>query len=212
MKTIVCFGDSNTWGYNAATEGRHAREHRWPIVLGTALGAGYEVIPEGQNGRTTIVEDLIEGPKRGRDYLLPCIESHMPVDLVVILLGTNDLKHRYGLSAWDIARGAGVLVQMVQSCTFGLQGRSPEVLLLAPPPVAKLSGFASMFEGAAAKSRELGAQYKAVAEELGCNFLDTGKLIHSSDLDGIHLEPEEQIKLGKAVAAKVGEIFGSVFV
>jgi lysophospholipase L1-like esterase len=212
MKTIVCFGDSNTWGYDAATERRHAREHRWPIVLGSALGAGYEIIPEGQNGRTTVVEDLIEGPKRGRDYLLPCLESHMPVDLVVILLGTNDLKHRYGLSAWDIAQGAGVLVQMAQSSAFGLQGRAPEVLLLAPPPVAKLTGFASMFEEATAKSRELGTQYKAVAEELGCHFLDTGAVIRSSDLDGIHLEPEEQIKLGKAVAARVQEIFGSVFV
>ena len=212
MKTIVCFGDSNTWGSNPATGERHAREHRWPLVLAAELGAGYEVIPEGQSGRTTVVEDLIEGPKRGRDYLLPCIESHHPVDIVVLLLGTNDLKHRYGLSAWDIAHGAGVLVRMVQTCEFGPQGRAPEVLLLAPPPVAKLTGFAPMFEGAAEKSRELGAQYRAVAEELGCAFLDTATVIRSSDLDGIHFEPQEQVKLGRAVAAKVREISGPVFV
>lgn len=212
MKTIVCFGDSNTWGANPATGERHLREHRWPLVLAAELGVEYEVIPEGQNGRTSVVEDLIEGPKRGRDYLLPCLESHHPVDLVVLLLGTNDLKHRFGLSAWDIAQGQAVLVRMIQSCAFGPQGRAPEVLLLAPPPVARLTGFAQMLEGGTEKSRELGAQYRAVADELGCAFLDTATVVRSSDLDGIHLDPEEQVKLGQAVAAKVREISGSVFV
>ncbi len=210
MKTIVCFGDSNTWGYNGETGTRHAREHRWPLVLAATLGDGYDVIPEGQNGRTSVVEDLIEGPKRGRDYLLPCLESHMPVDLLVLLLGTNDLKHRYGLSAWDIAQGVGVLARMAQSSPFGPDGRAPEVLLIAPPPVAKLTGFAEMFEGAAEKSRGLGRQYRAVAEELGCRFLDAGELVRSSDSDGIHLEAEEQVKLGKAVADEVRRLFGPV--
>jgi lysophospholipase L1-like esterase len=210
MKTIVCFGDSNTWGYNGETGTRHAREHRWPLVLAATLGDGYDVIPEGQNSRTSVVEDLIEGPKRGRDYLLPCLESHMPVDLLVLLLGTNDLKHRYGLSAWDIAQGVGVLARMAQSSPFGPDGRAPEVLLIAPPPVAKLTGFAEMFEGAAEKSRGLGRQYRAVAEELGCRFLDAGELVRSSDSDGIHLEAEEQVKLGKAVADEVRRLFGPV--
>jgi len=210
MKTIVCFGDSNTWGYNGETGTRHAREHRWPLVLAATLGDGYDVIPEGQNGRTSVVEDLIEGPKRGRDYLLPCLESHMSVDLLVLLLGTNDLKHRYGLSAWDIAQGVGVLARMAQSSPFGPDGRAPEVLLIAPPPVAKLTGFAEMFEGAAEKSRGLGRQYRAVAEELGCRFLDAGELVRSSDSDGIHLEAEEQVKLGKAVADEVRRLFGPV--
>lgn len=210
MKTIVCFGDSNTWGYNGETGTRHAREHRWPLVLAATLGDGYDVIPEGQNGRTSVVEDLIEGPKRGRDYLLPCLESHMPVDLLVLLLGTNDLKHRYGLSAWDIAQGVGVLARMAQSSPFGPGGRAPEVLLIAPPPVARLTGFAEMFEGAAEKSRGLGRQYRAVAEELGCRFLDAGELVRSSDSDGIHLEAEEQVKLGKAVADEVRRLFGPV--
>lgn len=212
MKTIICFGDSNTWGYNPDEGKRHDREHRWPLVLAATLGQGYEVIPEGQNGRTTVVEDLIEGPKRGRDYLLPCLESHKPVDLLVIFLGTNDLKHRYGLSAWDIANGAGVLVEMAQSSTFGPQDGSPDVLLLAPPPLGKLTNFADMFEGASEKSRDLGRQYRAVAEELRCHFLNTADVVRSSDLDGIHLEPADQIKLGKAVASKVREIFGSVIV
>lgn len=210
MKTIVCFGDSNTWGAIPAMGKRHPAEHRWPVVLARELGTGYEVIAEGQNGRTTVVEDLIEGPRVGRDYLVPCLESHKPVDLVVILLGTNDLKHRYGLSAWDIARGAGVLVKMAQAAPVGPDDRAPEVLLLAPPPVGKQTKFADMFEGAVEKSRELGRHFRSVAEELGCRFLDTGPVVRTSDLDGIHLEAEEQMKLGKAVAAKVREIFGPV--
>lgn len=210
MKTIVCFGDSNTWGYDAESGARHDRAHRWPLVLAEALGKGYEVIAEGQNGRTTVVEDLIEGPKRGRDYLLPCLESHKPVDLLVMLLGTNDLKHRYGLSAWDIAQGAGVLVGMAQASGFGPNNGAPEVLLLAPPPIARLTGFAEMFEGAEEKSRELGRQFSAVANELHCHFLDTGTVVRSSDLDGIHLEPAEQVKLGTAVAAEALRIFGPV--
>lgn len=210
MKTIVCFGDSNTWGYNAESGVRFDPEHRWPVVLAETLGQGYEVIAEGQCGRTTVVEDLIEGPKRGRDYLLPCLDSHNPVDLLVILLGTNDLKHRYGLSAWDIAQGAGVLVKLAQSSGFGPNGDSPEILLLAPPPLGKLTGFAEMFEGAAEKSRQLARTFSAVAEELGCHFLDTGMIVRSGDVDGIHFEPAEQVKLGKAVATEVRRIFGSV--
>lgn len=208
MKTIICFGDSNTWGHDPRGGGRFERERRWPNVLAATLGAGYEVIAEGQCGRTTVVEDLIEGPKRGRDYLLPCLDSHSPVDLLVIFLGTNDLKHRYGFSAWDIAQGAGVLVKIAQSSGFGPNGAAPEVLLLAPPPIARLSGFADMFEGAAEKSRELGRHYAAVAGELGCSFLDAGAIVRSSDADGIHLEAEEQEKLGAAVAAEVRRIFG----
>lgn len=212
MKTIVCFGDSNTWGYNPASGARHDRSHRWPLVLAESLGSEYDVIPEGQNSRTTVMEDPFEGYKRGSDYLLPCLESHMPVDLVVILLGTNDMKHRYGLSAWDIAQGAGRLVEMAQGCAFGPDGRAPQVLLLAPPPVAKLSNFAEMFEGSVEKSTELGRHYRAVAEELGCRFLDTQTVVRSSDLDGIHLEPEEQVKLGRAVAEVARGIIGPLTV
>lgn len=210
MKTIVCFGDSNTWGVNPATDERHSRDHRWPLVLAQELGEGFDVIPEGQNGRTAVVEDPVGGPRVGRDYLVPCLESHKPVDLLIILLGTNELKHRHGLSAWDIAQDAGLLVGIAQSSSFGPEDRAPDVLLLAPPPIGKLSGFAEMFAGATEKSRELGRHYRGVAEERGCHFLDTSSVVRTSDLDGIHLEAGEQVKLGKAVAAKIREIYGPV--
>lgn len=207
MKTIVCFGDSNTWGADPAGASRHPREKRWPSVMARELGGEYEVIAEGQRGRTTVWLDPIEGPKRGSDYLLPCLDSHAPADLLIIFLGTNDLKHRNGLSAWDIAHGAGTLVQMAQGCAFGPGGSAPRVLLLAPPPVAGLNNrFRKMFDGGVEVSRELGIEYRAVAEELGCDFLDLQTVVRSSDLDGIHLEASEHEKLGVAVAAKVRAI------
>jgi len=205
-KTILCFGDSNTWGYSPISGGRYPRDVRWPGVLRGALGEGYLVIEEGLNGRTTVWDDPIEGYKNGYEYLIPCLETHKPIDLVVILLGTNDLKMRFSVSAFDIANSAGVLVDTVLKSTTGPSDGAPQVLLLAPPPIAKLTGFAEMFEGATAKAARFGEHYRRVAEERGCAFLDAGQVIVSSDLDGIHFEPAEHRKLGLAVADRVREM------
>jgi lysophospholipase L1-like esterase len=182
---------------------------RWPGVLRKELGAGYLVIEEGLNGRTTVWDDPIEGYKNGKEYLIPCLETHKPLDLVVIMLGTNDLKMRFSVSAFDIANGAGVLVDVVLKSATGPDGAAPKVLLLAPPPVARLTDFAEMFEGAKPKGERFAAHYRRVAQEKGCAFLDTGRVIVSSNLDGIHFEPEEHSKLGKAVAKRVPEILES---
>jgi lysophospholipase L1-like esterase len=210
MKTILCYGDSNTWGYDAETQGRFPQESRWPNVLAHELGDGYTIIPEGLNGRTTVWPDPVEGEhKNGKSYLIPCLESHHPIDLVLLMLGTNDLKHRYSLSAWDIASGAGTLVEMIQASAFGPDGGAPRVLLIAPPPT-RVAGtrFEEMLAGADEKSQGLGEQYGLVAAELGCEFFDASTVIASSKLDGIHLEPGEQVKLGVAVAALVRRIVG----
>jgi len=203
VKTVLCYGDSNTWGYDPGTQTRYPREVRWPGVLRRELGEGYLVIEEGLNGRTTVWDDPIEGYKNGKSYLIPCLETHKPLDLVIILLGTNDLKVRFSVSAFDIANGAGVLVDVVQKSAAGPGDTAPKVLLLAPPPVARLSGFAEMFDGARPKSRRFAAHYGRVAQEKGCAFLDTSQAIVSSNLDGIHLEAGEHEKLGAAVAEKV---------
>jgi lysophospholipase L1-like esterase len=208
MKTILCYGDSNTWGYNAETGGRFPPETRWPNVLARELGDGYTVIAEGLNGRTTVWPDPVEGEhKNGKTYLIPCLESHHPIDLVIVLLGTNDLKHRYGLSAWDIASGAETLAQMILGSGFGPNDAAPQVLLLAPPRT-RVAGtaFEGMFPDSDEKSRDLGRQYGLVAAELGCDFFDTSTVITSCRIDGIHLEPGEQVKLGKAVAPVVRRI------
>lgn len=208
MKTVLCFGDSNTWGYDPATKDRFPREVRWTGVLSSALGAEVQVIEEGLNGRTTVWNDPIEGYKNGHDYLIPCLETHRPIDLVILMLGTNDLKKRFSVSAFDIANSAGVLVDVISKSAAGPQGQAPRVLLIAPPPVAALREFAEMFEGSQEKSLKLAAHYRRVAEGRGCSYLDAGSIIRSSDLDGIHFEPDQHRKLGEAVAHEVRRIVG----
>jgi lysophospholipase L1-like esterase len=205
-KTVLCFGDSNTWGYDPATQERFPRDRRWTGVLRRELGEGYLVIEEGLNGRTTVWDDPIEGYKNGKEYLVPCLETHKPIDLVTIMLGTNDLKMRFHVPACDIAAGAGVLVDIVAKSETGPGDGAPPVLLITPPPVAKLSEFADMFEGSTTKSKLLSHHFRLVAEECGCALLDASEVIVSSDVDGIHFELGEHRKLGEAVAARVRQI------
>jgi lysophospholipase L1-like esterase len=208
MKAILCYGDSNTWGFEPVTKNRYSRAERWTGILRQELGPDYEVIEEGLNGRTTVWDDPIEGYKNGKEQLIPILTSHKPIDLVTIMLGTNDLKRRFGLGAYDIAEGAGTLVEIVQKSDCGPETQAPKVLLMTPPPLAKLTEYAEMFEGADAKSRQFSQQYQRAAQERGCEFLDTSKIIVSSDLDGIHLDVAEHRKLGLAVAARIREILG----
>jgi lysophospholipase L1-like esterase len=203
MKRILCYGDSNTWGYDPATGERFAEDVRWPGVLGRELGSGFRVVEEALNGRTTVRDDPVEEHKNGKDYLRPCLESHRPLDLVIIALGVNDLKARFFASASDVADGAGVLVGIAQGSGAGPNGRPPAVLLVAPPRVGKLAELAQMFTGAEEESKGFAHQYRRVAEKYGCELLDAGEVVKSSDLDGIHLEVGEHRKLGEAVVARV---------
>lgn len=205
-KTILCYGDSNTWGWNPATQTRYARHERWPGVLRQELGKGYLILEEGLNGRTTVWDDPIEGYKNGKEYLIPCLETHKPIDLVIIMLGTNDLKTRFSAPACDIAAGAGVLADIVAKSETGPGDSAPQVLLIAPPSIAELSEFAEMFEGGTAKSRMLSRNFQLVAEECGCALLDASEVIVSSDVDGIHFDLSEHRKLGKAVSARVRQM------
>lgn len=201
LKTILCYGDSNTWGYEPATATRYAPHVRWPGVLKKELGLGYAVIEEGLNGRTTVWDDPIEGFKNGKSYLIPCLESHKPIDLVIIMLGTNDLKVRFSLPAADIAKGAGVLVDIVQHSTTGHRDQAPPVLLLAPPPTTTpQERWLESLGDAAERSQKFGVHFAAIAEEKGCRFFDTANVIRSSPVDGVHLEASEHRKLGKAIA------------
>ncbi len=206
MKTILCYGDSNTFGSRPMSGDRYGLDERWTGVLASELGAGYRVIEEGLGGRTTIWEDPIEEFRNGKTYLLPCLWSHRPLDLVTIMLGTNDLKMRFHLPAYDIAAGAGVLVDLTLRSGAGPNFGAPQVLLIAPPVVGKLTDYADMMDDAVNKSSKFGEYYGRVARDYGCHFLDAGRAVVSSDVDGIHLDVGEHRKLGQAVAARVREI------
>jgi lysophospholipase L1-like esterase len=207
MKTILCYGDSNTWGYNPSNQQRFSPEERWTGVLHKQLGKGFKIIEEGLNGRTTVWDDPIERFKNGMNYLIPCIDSHKPFDLITIMLGTNDLKYRFSVSAYDIAQSVGMLVRTVQQSQVSPKKKSPKILLMAPPPLAKLGDYEEMFEGGLEKSERFGGYYQKIAIEMVCEFLDTSEFIQSSDLDGIHFEQEEHRKLGETVAQKIIKMF-----
>jgi lysophospholipase L1-like esterase len=208
--TVLCYGDSNTWG--AATverpDQRYAPDERWPGVMRRALGSDWLVIEEGLNGRTTVNDDPVEGLWRnGASYLLPCLQSHKPIDVLLIMLGTNDLKLRFGKSAWEIAEGIGVLAQMAKAAAIGRSGGTPEIVLMAPAAFRpKLPFHAELFAGAIPKSKELAKFYKAVAEREGVRFFDAGTVMKSSRYDGFHLDPEAHASLGTAMAKVVAKL------
>ena len=201
---ILCFGDSNTWGYIPVVGERYPRNVRWPGAMLGRLGSGFQVIEEGQNGRTTTWDDPLEGGnKNGLRYLPACLESHHPIDLVILMLGTNDLKARFSLTPQDIALGAERLVQTIQKSDCGIAGRSPAILLAAPPPVAPKADAEEMFSGAAEKSVFLAQRYAVIAERTGCAFLDVGQIVAVDPSDGIHYSAEAHLRLGNALAEKV---------
>lgn len=205
MPVVVCYGDSNTHGYDAATGGRFPREIRWPGVLAAELRGVADVIEEGLNGRTTIWDDPMLDGRNGRDYLLPCLRSHAPVDVVVIMLGTNDTKGILRLAAPDIAHGAGALADLARTSGTGPSGGSPRVLLVAPPLLGELTDVAEVwgFGEARAKSEQFARLYRVVAEQRGLPFLDAATVAEVDPADGVHLTAAGQGALGRAIAEVV---------
>ena len=207
MKTVLCYGDSNTWGcvpieaWPPASIDRYGEGERWGGVLRTSLGDGYRVIEEGLNARTSVWPDPIDGEHRnGKAYLLACLQSHAPLDMVALMLGTNDMKSRFGLSPSDIGYSIGTLVEIIQASATGPGNSCPQILVMCPPPLGRLSVFVDVFAGAQAKSAQLPQYYQRAAREHNCGFLDVGALIKTSDRDGLHFEASEQRKLGLHVA------------
>ena len=208
MTAILCFGDSNTHGSipmrHRDDSRRFGPEERWPGVLRKEVGAGFTVLEEGLPGRTTLHDDPIEGVhKNGLPYLRACLESHRPIDIITLMLGTNDLKSRFAVHPLDIAESVGILLDTIAKSGAGPNDTAPRVLLIAPPPLAKLTFLGDMFYGGSEKSKGLGAAYRPQAEKYGAAFLDAAPIIRTSDIDGVHFEAGEHAKLGKAVASAI---------
>ncbi|WP_189368215.1 SGNH/GDSL hydrolase family protein [Tateyamaria omphalii] len=210
MRTVLCYGDSNTYGQTTASlpDDRYPHDVRWPGVLRQALGPNWMVIEEGLSGRTTVSDDPIEGAeKNGRTYLRPCIMSHKPLDLVILMLGTNDLKIRFNKTPGEIAMGVGALISDVKSMPAGINGGVPEMLVVAPPPTAlDLKDWSGVFQGAPEKSRALAAEYERIAEMHEVHFFDSAIVVKSSDADGFHLDAAAHLALGQAIAEEVVSI------
>jgi lysophospholipase L1-like esterase len=182
MRTVVCFGDSNTWGYIPGSDAeRYPRAVRWPGRLADALAGDWEVIGEGLNGRTAAVESPVEEGRNGAPYLLPCLRSHKPLAAVVIYLGTNDVDF---LRADLVARSIGRLVKMVRSSETGVGGSPPAVLVVCPPP----------FE-----SHRLGPFYAEVCSDLRCDLVDLDGVTSYTAHDTAHLDDAGHAAVAAAV-------------
>ena len=206
-KTIVCFGDSNTYGH-CPTGGRYDEDVRWTGRLQTLLGRSYHIIEEGLNGRTICFDDPVEGGyKSGADYLPPCLMSHNPLDLVILMLGANDAKMRFNMTARTIAEGCMRLIRLVRLYGMDERGNPPAVLLTAPPPIAEWvmdTPSAQVFgPNAAAVTRGLPAEYARYARLMRCDFLDAGQFASCSREDAIHITAEGHLRLAEAFRDKL---------
>lgn len=208
-KKILCFGDSNTYGYNPRTGGRYPRDVRWTGILAEELGDSFEVIEEGCNGRTTVFEEPGAPWKAGKASIQVILNSHKPVDLVILMLGSNDLKNIYSATTSTIASGAELLVQMIRSFTLEKQEKPARILLVSPPVIGEGIASTSPFgirnngsfdETAITRSRQFAPYYRNIAERYGCLFADAAEHIRSSEIDSLHLDPDAHLTLGRVFA------------
>lgn len=214
-KSIMCFGDSLTWGWIPILEGvpthRYPYEDRWTGAMANALGDDYQIIEEGLSGRTTSADDPNDPRLNGSEYLPSALASHLPLDLVIIMLGTNDTKAFFNRTPYDIAYGMSKLVVQVLTSAGGVGAvyPAPQCLVVAPPPLTPMphAYFQAMFGGAHEKTNELDQQYKDMADFMKIDFLNGGDFISTDGCDGIHFTAENNHDLGKAIAGKVQEIF-----
>lgn len=208
--TILCYGDSNTHGSKPDKTDRYMVTERWPGVLQSLLGKDYYVIEEGLGGRTTDLEHIDSATKPNRNgltYFKPCFESHVPLDFVVIMLGTNDLKSAYKRSPHEISQALKQFPDFVRSHCENKNLKQPKIILVSP---AHMDGDASKFIGnqepvglydleSVEKSYQLADEINQLAQETDCLFFDAAKVTKTGE-DGCHLELESHKNLAENVA------------
>lgn len=210
-KRILCYGDSNTYGYIPGG-GRYDENTRWPMVLQKLLGDDYTIIEEGFGGRTTVHDDPVEGGyKSGLQYLPPCLMSHTPIDLVVLMLGTNDTKHRFQLNAKIIANSNRILIDVIRQYGADNDGVAPRILLVSPIRIGENVSSTDMDifgDYAVRVAAGFPREFARVAAEANVDFLDAATVLEPSEEDCIHFTAEGHRALAEAVCKKAKEIIG----
>lgn len=204
MNQILVYGDSLSWGIIPITRQRLPFETRWPGVMENALSnrsVPVRVIEDCLNGRRTAFHDPFKPGRNGLEGIEQRIESHSPLSLVVLMLGTNDFQSIHANDAWRSAQGMSSLVAAVRRAPVEPGMPIPQILIVAPPPVRQPIGeMAHKFDGAAEKSRGLPAAFEHVANDTKCRFLDAGAIINTSKIDGVHLDEDQHHVLGLSIA------------
>nr|WP_202420344.1 SGNH/GDSL hydrolase family protein [Actinomadura rayongensis] len=207
----MCFGDSLTWGWvpvpGTVPTRRYPAAERWPGALAAALGPGHEIVEEGLSGRTTDADDPLDPRLNGSAYLPTALASHHPLDVVVLMLGTNDTKTYFNRTPFDIATGMARLVDQVARSgnDVGTSYPAPKTLIVAPPPLGVISDpwFAEVFRGSRAKTVDLPRVYGALADFTGAAFFDAGQVVATEGVDGVHFTAAANVRLGRALAEVV---------
>lgn len=202
MKTVLCFGDSNTFGYRPEDGGRYPPEVRWTGILREKLKErNYEIIEEGLVGRTTVFEDSVRPGRKGIDFLIPLIETHAPVDTVILMLGTNDCKSLYKASPQVIGKGMGRLIRQIQNFRKEIQ-----ILLISPIHLGEevyKEEFDPEFDQESVKtSQKLKDVYERLAQQYGCDFLAASDVAEPSKEDQEHMAAEGHQALARAIYQK----------
>ena len=209
--TVMCYGDSNTYGYDPATGGRYPYDVRWTSILERRLGDEYEVVNEGLNGRTTAYDRPGASWKNGIRSFLSSIGTHKPVDILAIMLGTNDCLAGIDLDAEDIMDGMKALISAARETSPEMQGYVPEIIIITPAALNADAGLSPFSDGldpeAAAMSRELADMYRELARDELVGFIDASD-IGTSELDGVHLSPEGHARLADLVYAEITDRTG----
>jgi lysophospholipase L1-like esterase len=204
MKQILVYADSLSWGIIPATRKRLEFMQRWPGVLETkliALGQNVRVIEDCLNGRRTVLEDPFKSGRNGLVGLAQRIEVNSPLELVILMLGTNDFQSMHDHNAWHAAQGIAALVLAIRHAPIEPGMPTPRILVVAPPPIRSPQGaIAPKFVGGESKCLGLAEAYKQVCIELGCTFFDAATATAASNIDGVHLDAEQHAKLGQAMA------------
>jgi len=206
MKSILAFGDSLTWGFEVGTCKRHPYESRWPNVLAAGLQGKARVIEEGMNGRTTAYDDPTDAAELNGAKALPImLKSHQPLDLVIIMLGTNDLKFAARCRAFDAAIGMGRLIEIAQHYPFNDNYAPPQILILSPPALVKTADewFAELWAHAIEESKKLAFHYAKLAKDRGVHFFDAGSVAKADPTDGGHLDVANACAIGAALVPVV---------
>jgi lysophospholipase L1-like esterase len=205
VQSILCYGDSNTWGRDPDTRGRFNTEVRWPCLVLKALGDAFLVIEEGLVGRTTVWDDPEWLHRNGKTYFPIVLETHAPLDVVIIALGANDLKSKFNLTPQKIAEGVRELIEIAK-----VWPQAPHnVLIICPPPCTNsINKFYKEFEGAIEKSQELSFYYEQEAKEAGCDIINAGQFLEPSNIDGLHLDARGH----KILAEKISDYINDLMV
>lgn len=206
MKRIVCYGDSNTWGYNGESCQRFGDTERWTGLLQELLGTEYKIIEEGLNSRTTVFEDPLAPGKNGLLYLTPMVCSQLPFDLLILMLGTNDLKRMYHVGSFEVAEGIGRLLRTFQNVMLEKTGSVGKVLLLSPITIEPAANGEYMYgfdEHSKEEAGTLGAAVEQIAVAYGCEFADVSKVTVPGKADGIHLDRDGHRAVAEFLAEKI---------